>query len=336
MIIIIRCSVSIYIVTSLTKIFYEKIVFDFKYFASYTALKIEIFKKTLIRKFSKMDQKSISFFLHRQGFSAVNIHKQLVDVLGTEASSYSTATYYIRQCQFPKEKVKDQAEAVPDDFDCAILVALEDYSFSSVRELAKLTYLPVTTVYRRLTSSLGFVVKHLRWVPHVLNYNQISARITLSRKLLTALNSIKEQGWQYLLILDESWFYLSTDYNSIWLQDGELPPERERKMINSKKLMVTIVWNPLGFHLIDVLPKGQTFNAAYYIEISNECFFGDSRDNTNYNVIFVNCVSNKVPGTTITSSKTMNLLLSKSMCSLIPSSGFTNENEFFNEINIFR
>jgi histone-lysine N-methyltransferase SETMAR len=29
-------------------------------------------------------------------------------------------------------------------------------------------------------------------------------------------------------------------------------------------MMVTIAWNPLGFHLLDALPKGNTFNAKYY------------------------------------------------------------------------
>jgi hypothetical protein len=29
-------------------------------------------------------------------------------------------------------------------------------------------------------------------------------------------------------------------------------------------MMVSIVWNPLGFHLLDALPKGNTLNAEYY------------------------------------------------------------------------
>jgi hypothetical protein len=28
--------------------------------------------------------------------------------------------------------------------------------------------------------------------------------------------------------------------------------------------MMTIAWNPLGFHLLDALPKAYTFNAEYY------------------------------------------------------------------------
>jgi histone-lysine N-methyltransferase SETMAR len=31
-------------------------------------------------------------------------------------------------------------------------------------------------------------------------------------------------------------------------------------------MMVTIVWNPYRFHLVDGLPKGQKFNASYYID----------------------------------------------------------------------
>jgi transposase len=31
--------------------------------------------------------------------------------------------------------------------------------------------------------------------------------------------------------------------------------------------MVTIVWNPSGFHLIDAFPKGHTFNATCYVNI---------------------------------------------------------------------
>jgi hypothetical protein len=40
--------------------------------------------------------------------------------------------------------------------------------------------------------------------------------------------------------------------------------------------MVTIAWNPLGFHLLDALPKGNRFNAEYYhINILTE-FFGSA------------------------------------------------------------
>jgi hypothetical protein len=41
-------------------------------------------------------------------------------------------------------------------------------------------------------------------------------------------------------------------------------PDRERYTIQSAKFMVTIVWNPSGFHVVKTLPKWSNFNAQYY------------------------------------------------------------------------
>jgi hypothetical protein len=66
------------------------------------------------------------------------------------------------------------------------------------------------------------------------------------------------------ITLDESFFYIHTDFEHMWLPVDEAPETRERHMISSEKLMVTIAWNLDGFHVIEVLPKGQKLNADYY------------------------------------------------------------------------
>jgi hypothetical protein len=53
--------------------------------------------------------------------------------------------------------------AIIDD---AILDALDNQAFCSIRELAKLTCIPTAAVYLQVKSSLGLVVKHLHRVPH--------------------------------------------------------------------------------------------------------------------------------------------------------------------------
>jgi hypothetical protein len=46
----------------------------------------------------------------------------------------------------------------------------------------------------------------------------------------------------------------------------EMKSSRKRTTYNSiEKFLLTIVWNPRGFHLIKVLEKGRKFNAGYYI-----------------------------------------------------------------------
>jgi hypothetical protein len=73
----------------------------------------------------------------------------------------------------------------------------------------------------------------------------------------------RDRAWHEIVTLDESWFYPSTDYEFVWLPRDEKVPERERHTIQSKKFMLTIVWNPRGFHLIKALEKGRKFNAGY-------------------------------------------------------------------------
>jgi hypothetical protein len=46
----------------------------------------------------------------------------------------------------------------------------------------------------------------------------------------------------------------------------ETESSRKRTRHNSiEKFILTIVWNPRGFHFIKVLEKGRKFNAGYYI-----------------------------------------------------------------------
>jgi hypothetical protein len=51
----------------------------------------------------------------------------------------------------------------------------------------------------------------------------------------------------------------------IWLPDGDEVPDQEKHMIQSPKLMLTLVWNPHGFHVAEAMPKGEIFTAASYI-----------------------------------------------------------------------
>jgi hypothetical protein len=108
------------------------------------------------------------------------------------------------------------------------------------------------------------VVKHLHSVPHSLTAPQKAGRVTRSKQLIDELFSIKHQGWQFILTLDESWFYFATEHEHIWFHPEEQPPERLIHMTQDCKMMVTIAWNPLGFQLLDSLPKGRTFNVDCY------------------------------------------------------------------------
>ena len=68
------------------------------------------------------------------------------------------------------------------------------------------------------------------------------------------------------MTLDEAWFYFVNQHEQIWLPEDEDPPTIARPMISSAKTMLTVVWNPHGFHVVKVLPKGCKWTSQYYIE----------------------------------------------------------------------
>jgi AraC-like DNA-binding protein len=129
-----------------------------------------------------MDQRLIAFYLVKKDLSATAIHRDLEEALGPEAVAHSTVTMYLRTLSFrgktEDEEIGDQDQPL-DKVDEAILKALADEPFPSVRELTQHTCLSRTTVHRHLTCSLGFTVRHLRWVPHRLLPGQKAKRVAL-------------------------------------------------------------------------------------------------------------------------------------------------------------
>jgi hypothetical protein len=58
--------------------------------------------------------------------------------------------------------------------------------------------------------------------------------------------------------LDELWIDLFSGHNLIWTAPGEIVVDRERHTVQSPKFMLTVMWNPIGFHVpcSESPPKG--------------------------------------------------------------------------------
>jgi hypothetical protein len=68
------------------------------------------------------------------------------------------------------------------------------------------------------------------------------------------------------MTLDESWFYFNTDRERIWHAPEETPFDKERHMIQSPKSILIVVGSITGFHMVKLLPKGNTFSVCYSID----------------------------------------------------------------------
>jgi hypothetical protein len=171
-----------------------------------------------------MTQCLIIAYLSLKGMSARDIHDDIVATLGPDVVPYSSVTRYLHEARFPPSKPEPHPADVQKDIDHsnqAILAALEDSLFASVRQLPRLTPLPSTTVYRRLTQSLGFggaspsmgATCFVRWAK--------GGESHLSRRLLRMPEVKRNRAWYDIVTFDEPWFYLSTDYEFAWLPRGE-------------------------------------------------------------------------------------------------------------------
>jgi hypothetical protein len=113
---------------------------------------------------------SIVTFFHLNGLSAQAkyVHSEPVQVLRSDAIAYSTGIKPIENDVIlqnepeAEDRVGDQGFSIIDN---AILEALEMMPFASIRQIAKMTFIPPTTLFRRLTKSFHFVLKPLRSVP---------------------------------------------------------------------------------------------------------------------------------------------------------------------------
>jgi hypothetical protein len=86
-------------------------------------------------------------------------------------------------------------------------------------------------------------------------------------KLLQVLSVQTTRQWHDIVTLDESWIYLFSEHVLMWTAPGEIVVDRERHIVQSPTFTLTVVWNPIGFHVLKALPKGQKFNVQYYIII---------------------------------------------------------------------
>jgi hypothetical protein len=180
--------------------------------------------------------------------------------------AYSTVTKYARSPRFSGRKPVTPREAPDVDrspVDEAILAALAEFPFSSVRELSGRICLPRSTVHWHLTQSLRFMVRHFRLVPHFLTAEQKQIRVQMVIELSQVLSVQRTGQWHDLVTLDESWIYLFSEHDLMWTAPGEMVVDRKRQTVQSLKSMLTVVWNPIGFHVLKALPKGLKFNAQY-------------------------------------------------------------------------
>jgi hypothetical protein len=151
------------------------------------------------------------------------IHDDLEATLSDGALTYSIVTKYICKAQSNTIKIHSNSD-------------VNSYHFTSphLGDSTRLSWQPLKKKRFHQCPSLGkpLISKALLFPADLsihfgLCYIILAGyRIELSSSLLWTLEVQERRAWHDITAFDKSWFYDSTDYESIWLRPGEKVPER--------------------------------------------------------------------------------------------------------------
>jgi hypothetical protein len=102
-------------------------------------------------------------------------------------------------------------------------------------------------------------------VEHIVSVFQKRMNVEMSRVFLRALRIQAARSWHDIIAIDQPWVDVMTDYELLWLAQGQEAPERERSMVQSPKMTITVLCTPIGFHIIDIVLQGSKFNAHDHV-----------------------------------------------------------------------
>jgi hypothetical protein len=147
-----------------------------------------------------------------------------------------------------------------------IKVLVYENCFVSARLIAETLQVSHSTVLKHLHEDLGLQSFHLRWVPHLSTPELKEQQHTYATEMIAVLLLAQKDDWHHLVTGDEFWFFLAYSPCRMWTLTRDDMASKPRRETQTAKFMFPIMWNPLGFHVIDKLPDGVTMNANYYTE----------------------------------------------------------------------
>jgi hypothetical protein len=85
--------------------------------------------------------------------------------------------------------------------------------------------------------------------------HRLSDRVELSQHMLDMMQGLGPKQQKCAITGDESWIYWDNQGCGTWAQDRDELPSNLKRMISSKKTMVSAHFSHCGFVSVEFLPK---------------------------------------------------------------------------------
>ena len=207
------------------------------------------------------------FFLN--GIPAASAAAKLKATYGEQSMSRTGVLYWYKEFREGRESVLQAAKPgrpLKNENIDVIETILKEYPFASARFISYEVNLSLNTVIRILKEELHLKKRYRRWVPKILNSDQKKKRMDMSKNMYNFLSKLKENQRYAVITCDESWFFLSYDFDSKWCASDEDPPVSGKRLMNEEKIMIFSAFSVSGIVLLKALPTKSTFNSTYLCE----------------------------------------------------------------------
>lgn len=214
------------------------------------------------------EQRAVIHFLYLQKFNNKDIHERLMEAYNREALDLRTVQRWTKAFAEGKDNLDDDPRSGrPPIFGLSekIQELLDRNEFLSQKQIARELGVDAKTVHKCLIEDLDYCKVNFKWIPHMLNNEQKAQRCQIANELLSQLESLGPLAWRNVITGDETWIYLDNPRTSMWQKSGIPRPEKPKRMIGYKKIMVTVFWTRAGMESITYLPPGKRFNREYFI-----------------------------------------------------------------------
>jgi hypothetical protein len=154
-----------------------------------------------------IDLHSVVAFFHKAKWTGRDITHEIGRVPGEDTISYSTVGTCVQM--FVLSTKETDTPIVPKSetnfsLDYPIIAVLSRGLFMSVRQTARMVMMSKSIVYRHLTQTMRWKLRHVQGFPHSPTESEKMNRVQRATKLLELLESIRHEVWQHIVTLDDS------------------------------------------------------------------------------------------------------------------------------------
>ena len=214
-----------------------------------------------------IEYRTVCHFLWKKNYINKDIYCTISDVYDEEVPSLRTIQKWTKNMNDDNWSIFDRPrEGRPKrtELKQEIQNVLLYNPYASTQKIAEIVKADRKTVKRVLIDELNMSKVNFKWIPHILTQEIKVKRIEISKELFEFLTSANDQKLHKVLTQDETWVYFINPRNSMWLEAGRQIPEKPKRMIGSKKVMISVIWGITGIKSITMLPIGEKFNKKFF------------------------------------------------------------------------